>query len=269
MMYYNDNYFRFLHRTIVGKIIIICTLIFILNTINVPVEKYTFQDYFGLNPSDVLDFKIWQLFTYIFVHDTFLHLFFNMFVFFMFGLELERIWGGKELLRYFIIVGMGAAVFSFFFVGDTPTIIIGSSGAVFGVFLAYGLIYPERYILIFFVFPLKMKYALVIFTLISLVLSFDKGSNIAHFTHLGGIIIGYLYLRRNDILRKWNYYLISQAEKKQHEKHKKLEEKIDKTKGEVDRLLSKISEEGLQSLTDKERDYLIKASKLINEYDEK
>lgn len=267
MMYYSDNYFKYFHKTIVGKLIIINTIIFLFQNLNITIYNLPFEIVFGLLPSQVLNFKVWQVVTYMFLHGSFLHLFFNMFILFMFGLELERIWGGKELLRYYLFVGIGAAIFSFFFVGNSSTVIIGSSGAIFGLFLAYGLIYPERYILLFFVFPLKMKYALVLFTGVSLLLSFDSGTNIAHFTHLGGIIVGFVYLRRHELFKKWNYYLITQAEKKQQQKSKKLEDKINKLHYDVDELLLKISEKGIQSLTDKERNLLMKASDLMNKID--
>lgn len=265
--YYSNYYYKYFHKTVTGKIIIANTIVFLIQMAHLKINSVPFDMFFGLCPTDVLQYKFWQIFTYMFLHADFLHLFFNMFSLFFFGLELERLWGSKELLKYYLTCGVGAALFSFFFVHDY-VYIIGASGAIFGVFLAYGLIYPEREVLFFFIYPIKIKYALIILSMISMFLMFNNNSNIAHFTHLGGLVIGYLYLKHAHIANKLEKFKINRQDKKRKSKIEKLESQINKMQEDVDALLVKISNHGLNSLTEKERKVLLKASELIKQKDE-
>ncbi len=144
-----------------------------------------------------LSFYPWQLFTYMFLHGSFSHLLFNMFALWMFGVELENTWGQKRFFTYYLICGVGAGLCNlllaplFSTVGPT----IGASGAIFGVLVAFGYLFPNRNIYIYFLFPIKAKYLVTIYMLIELFFS-GSGSNdnIAHFAHVGGGVIGLIYL---------------------------------------------------------------------------
>ncbi len=152
----------------------------------------------GLNPKAVVgDWAVWQLFTYLFVHLGFFHLLFNMLGLWWFGSDLERAWGGKTFLRYYLFTGVGAGLVSVAL--GIPT--IGASGAVFGVLLAYGLLFPNRIIYLYFVIPVKAKYCVMAFGLFEIIYLMGGGSgNVNHFAHLAGIGFGllwFLFYRKN------------------------------------------------------------------------
>lgn len=153
---------------------------------------------FSLRPYAIIDYLfVWQVFSYMFMHFDFWHIAFNMFAVFIFGGELEREWGSKEFYRYYLATGLAAGVAIFLWnlglgMGNVPT--IGASGAVFGILAAYALFFPDRYILLSFLFPIKAKYLVVIYGLIEF-FSLPSQGNISHIGHLGGLIAGYFYIR--------------------------------------------------------------------------
>ena len=159
---------------------------------------------FGLRPSDVvLQGRVWQVVTYMFLHGNIGHILFNMLALWMFGTELERTWGTRAFLRYYFVVGIAAAVSTILISSTLPfaartfdTTTIGASGAIYGLLLAYGVTFPNRPILMYFVFPIPAKYFVMILGAIALLMSVsDSGGGIAHITHLGGLVAGYLLLR--------------------------------------------------------------------------
>jgi membrane associated rhomboid family serine protease len=163
---------------------------------------------FGLRPRDVLlGGRVWQVATYMFLHGDIGHILFNMLALWMFGTELERMWGTRTFLRYYFIVGMAAAASTIVISATMPfasrtfeTTTIGASGAIYGLLLAYGLSFPNRPILIYFVFPIPAKYFVMILGAIALLMSVsDSGGGIAHITHLGGLAAGYLLLRGRNL----------------------------------------------------------------------
>ena len=159
---------------------------------------------FAFTPEAALErLFIWQPLTYMFMHGGVFHILFNMLVLWMFGVQLERVWGSRFFLRYYLVAGAGAALVTlvacwlpFAFAPMTyvtPT--IGASGATYGLLLAFALYYPEAPILMFLMFPIPAKYFVMILGAISFI-SAPRGGGIAHVTHLGGLLAGYLYLRR-------------------------------------------------------------------------
>jgi len=175
--------------------------------------------YLGLNVNLILsDYYIWQLFTYSFVHSNgIFHILFNMFVLWMFGSELEKFWGSKFFLLYYILCGVGAAVIYLFclsvyifgFGGDADILykpVVGASGAIFGLLYAYGLIYSERIIYLMMVFPIKARHFVLLIAAIELVslLNSGFGSPIANLAHLGGIVSGLIFLNFWKIIQKMN-----------------------------------------------------------------
>ena len=158
----------------------------------------------GLTPALVLEqLRVWQPVTYLFVHGGIGHILINMLILWMFGVQLERLWGTRFFLRYYFVAGIGAAVLTlivsllpFAFSAVTySTITIGASGAIYGLLMAFALYYPETPILMFLLFPVPAKYFVLILGAIAF-LSAPRGGGIAHITHLGGLVAGYLYLRR-------------------------------------------------------------------------
>jgi membrane associated rhomboid family serine protease len=161
-------------------------------------------------------YYIWQLATYIFLHGGLFHLLFNLLALWMFGGELESLWGSRKFLRYFFFCGIGAGFCTVVF---TPSLyqwipVIGASGAIYGILLAFGWLFPNRLIYIYFLFPIPAKYFVIIFGLIEFFSSMEgRGGGVAHLTHLGGLLFGLFYMayptirqkiRREYYRRKWS-----------------------------------------------------------------
>jgi membrane associated rhomboid family serine protease len=171
--------------------------------------------YFGLIP--VLVWKkyfLWQLVTYIFLHGGITHILFNLLALWMFGGELESLWGSRKFLRYFLFCGIGAGICTVILTPYQFIPVIGASGAIYGILLAFGWLFPNRLIYIYFLFPIPAKYFVIIFGLIELFSSMQgTGGGVAHLTHLGGLLFGLFYMgypmirqkiRREYYKRKWS-----------------------------------------------------------------
>jgi rhomboid family protein len=155
----------------------------------------------GVVPADVIErYRLWQPITYMFMHAGPTHILFNMLGIWMFGVELERLWGTNFFLRYYAVTGIGAAITTilvallpFEITASTyNTVTVGASGALFGILLAFALYYPERPILMALIFPIPAKYFVIIIGALSF---FSSPGGVAHAAHLGGLIFGYLYLQ--------------------------------------------------------------------------
>lgn len=156
---------------------------------------------FGLQPYSIThDLYLWQLVTYIFLHGGFFHILFNMFALWMFGGELERTWGSREFLKFFFICGIGAGISSVLMEPNSTIPTIGASGAVYGILLAYGLLFPNRIIHLYMIIPIPAKYFVMMIGGIAFMSSFSGGGGgIAHIAHLGGMVFGFLYLRSGKV----------------------------------------------------------------------
>ena len=146
---------------------------------------------------------VWQPFSYMFVHDGFAHLLFNMLALWMFGVDLERLWGTRFFARFYCVAGVGAAVTTlavsllpFEFAGTLwRTVTVGASGAIYGLLVAFAMTYPNRPILVFLLFPLPARVAVLLFGAIAFYMSISEPlGGVAHATHLGGLVVGYFYL---------------------------------------------------------------------------
>ena len=153
---------------------------------------------FGLVPYEVVHHLfLWQVGTYLFLHGGFFHILFNMLGLWMFGSELEWLWGTQRFVRFYFITGIGAALCSILVSPNSTIPIIGASGAIYGILAAYGILFPDRTLLLYFVIPIKAKY----FVLILGALAFwatltSTGGGVANVAHLGGLLFGWLYMRR-------------------------------------------------------------------------
>ncbi len=169
------------------------------------------QQYFGLVPELVLTRGwIWQAVTYAFVHADIIHLLFNMLIVWMFGIDLERRWGSAGFTKFYFVCGIGAgltvlAVSMLPFDAAQQIYIastIGASGACYGLLMAWAVLFPTREILLFFVFPVQVRYAVLIFGALAFFSGLGSGGGtVAHFAHLGGLVVGYLYLKGPRSLR--------------------------------------------------------------------
>jgi len=161
----------------------------------------------GLVPAAVFgDWALWQPVTYMFLHDTrgMGHILINMLSLWMFGTELERTWGTRFFMKYYFVTGVGAAVTTLllsvmpfaFADGVYYSVTVGASGAIYGLLLAYGLYFPNRPIYVYLIFPIPAKYFVMIIGAIAFVSSMGgSGGGVAHSAHLGGLVVGYLYLK--------------------------------------------------------------------------
>ena len=161
-------------------------------------------DWFGLHPKDVIEhYRLWQPVTYMFLHASPTHILFNMLILWMFGVDLERTWRTPFFVKYYFVTGVGAGLVSIaacylpfrathalYF-----TNIVGASGALFGLLVAYAVYYPNRPILMFLLFPVPAKYFVAILGAINIILTAQGGGGVSATTHLGGLAIGYIYLQ--------------------------------------------------------------------------
>jgi membrane associated rhomboid family serine protease len=225
----------------VKLLIIVTSAVFVLTYIPAQIFRSDiFQvpyEWFALQPVEVVHkFYIWQLVTYLFLHGGWFHIIFNMFALWMFGSDLETKWGGKKFLYYYFITGIGAGILDVtlntLFPG-APTATIGCSGAVYGLLLAYGMLFPDRLIYLYMIIPVKAKWFVVIMGAIEFVSSFNgPGSGVSHVAHLGGMLFGFLYLRgwpfpyqlqlryhewrRAQLRKKFEVYMRDQEKKDKH-----------------------------------------------------
>jgi membrane associated rhomboid family serine protease len=146
-------------------------------------------------------FFVWQLVTYMFIHAGIGHILFNMLALWMFGTEFERLWGTRRFLRFYFFCGIGAGIcvvvanYMFGTVASRSTPTVGSSGAIYGLLLASAILWPDRQILMSFLFPIKMKYFVMIIGAIAFLNSFNTSSPVSDLAHLGGMLFGYLFLK--------------------------------------------------------------------------
>ena len=160
-------------------------------------KQYTgpIYEYLALHNINNDDFGVWQFVTHMFVHDLLdpMHIFFNMFALWMFGRSIESRWGSKRFLSYYIFTGIGAAILHMIITGG-GSMMFGASGAVFGILLAFGMVYPNTQILLLIPpMPIKAKYLVIGYGLLELYLGYGRmDDGIAHFAHLGGMLFGLL-----------------------------------------------------------------------------
>jgi membrane associated rhomboid family serine protease len=184
-------------------------VVFIVQTIIGVGLDYRLSLLFGLVPQSVInDFYVWQLFTYQFLHGGLFHILFNMLAVWMFGCDLERRWGSTFFLKYYFVAVIGGGILNVLFLPGQLGPSIGASAGVYGILLAYGLIFPNRIVYFYFLFPIKMKHFVWIIGAIALYSSIASGeSGIAHLAHLGGMVFGYLYLRGGNPWDRFKDYL--------------------------------------------------------------
>ena len=264
---------------------------------DVLLQPFTFQGvpifgviefYLALSPIGSGHFYPWQIVTYMFLHGGFLHIFFNMLALWMFGVELEHLWGSRRFLVYYLLCGVGGAVTNLIvapLIGQAaPT--VGASGAVFGVLLAFGVLFPDRPIYLYFLLPVKAKYFVTFYVLWELFLGVTQTSDgVAHFAHLGGAAVGFLYLFREIRLfprRREEWRVVGGAGRPDEtagrarrgevqdatfydiRTGKPFEDNEQVTQEVIDAILDKIGKGGYQSLSEEEKRILNEASKKIH-----
>ena len=236
------------------------------------------------------NFYPWQLITYQFMHGSFSHILMNMFMLWMFGMEIEHIMGSRKFLLFYLLCGVGGALVQLlispmFADGGPPT--IGASGAVWGVMVAFAMFFPDRYVFLYFLLPIKAKYLIAIFFIFEF-MSVGDQSLVAHLVHVGGAVtaLGFiLYDRKNEFSRgnifssfkKTSSTFSGSSFKNRLRKNPFKQADIEDAKfydinsagkenemvnqEEIDKILDKISQSGYQNLTEREKRILFEASK--------
>jgi membrane associated rhomboid family serine protease len=303
----------------VVKNLLIINGIMFLATIVFETRGVDLSDFLGLHYFTSKGFEIWQPITYMFMHGSFGHLFFNMFALWMFGAALENTWGEKRFLIYYLVCGIGAGLIQLLVIGLkihalsqtlSPDIVqmitdngyqilkedknysfeswralniainsvtVGASGSVFGLLLAFGMMYPNSVIYIYFLLPIKAKWFVIIYGALELFFGIVGTSDgIAHFAHLGGMLFGFfLILYWNKGNRFFNFKMPAFKKKKSYkytvssnyqyntrsvsddEYNYQRKQKEDK----INHILDKISKNGYESLTQEEKDFLFSQKK--------
>lgn len=229
------------------------------------------ERYLGLVPYAIShSFFVWQLATYMFLHGGFMHILFNMFALWMFGSDLERQWGTREFLKFYFITGVGSAILTFLLQFNSSVPIIGASGAIYGLLVAFAVLYPNRLIYIWFLFPVKVKYFVMVLIGLGILASWNQNADgIAHLTHLSGALIGYLYLKADWRVGQWLSPVKQMWRRAKKQKGPILTHttrKPDEMMDEVDRILDRITElGGYENLTEREKKILENASKKLSD----
>jgi membrane associated rhomboid family serine protease len=234
-------------------------------------------------------FEIWQLVSYQFLHGGFSHILFNMFALWMFGAEIENMWGSRKFLIFYLLAGVGAGLLHLFLspvLSDVIAPTIGASGSVYGIMIAFAMLFPNRLIFLYFFIPLKAKYFIGFLIVMEFMLIDSAHSNVAHLAHLGGALIGFLFIMFDknsnvalkDIFRSiktskrsrpydsdsfgyYNSYKAPTANNIEDAKFSDVEPEEAITQEQIDRILDKISQSGYQNLSEKEKRILFEASK--------
>ena len=295
---------------IIKQLIIINVVVFLIQSLfeNISFGAYpgwyAINRYFALNPISGVDpagqefnFQIWQVISYQFMHGGFSHIFFNMFMLWMFGNEIENIMGSKKFLFFYLLSGVGAALLQLIvgpMLSSHLAFTIGASGAVYGVMIAFAMFFPERQIYVYFLFPVKAKYLIAFLVLIEF-MSVGDMSLVAHLAHIGGALTGFVFIMldkknnfnidglfnkvKNSSSNFGNFTSSSSSKgfrkpsgsfsfgKKniQDAEFYDISENNKKTPppttSEINRILEKITASGYQNLTEEEKRILFEASK--------
>jgi len=226
--------------------------------------------YCGLSPRAVIYHgQVWRVISYALLHDPnmFFHILFNMLMLWMFGKEIEYMWGNRKFFVFYIFAALFSGIFSLlaiFF--SSPFInIIGASGALMALLVVYAYYFPDRQLLFLFFIPMKIRTAVVVFAAISVFGTANNYGNVSHITHLGGIAAGFLWVQIGDkldlIVRSISAFFQNISTKRGND-YNFQKERRQKTinAGEIDRILDKINRSGILSLTPNERKTLREAS---------
>lgn len=311
MSYYGNYYtppssFRFFPKgmkfLLVSNVVVFLFQLFLqlgLRIGNIYIYNIFFR-VFALFPIDQ-GFLLWQLVTYLFLHGGFFHIFFNMLALWFFGVELENVWGTRRFLVFYFLCGVGAGLSNLYITPlfTTPAPTIGASGAIYGVLIAFGMLFPDAPVYIYFLFPIKAKYFVAGFIAIELFSGITGTENgIAHFAHLGGALVAFIYLltyrrslpvfdRISHFFRRTKENVQARSRTKNTYGNKRVisdvyyedlsrdrsvargkkrngpdEKNVDQSR--LDNILDKISASGYDSLTDEEKKILFNASKKLN-----
>lgn len=219
---------------------------------------------FGLTPASFFsEFPklLFQLLTYIFLHGNFWHIFFNMFALWMFGTEIEFTWGSRTFAKFYVLAGLAGAALTLIVQSGSVIPIVGASAAIYGILVAYWLMFPDRYLYLYLLVPIKVKWAIPGFMILGFLLG---GSNVAHFAHLGGALYGLIYLKTDWRWVRLGSWFRGLAYRRKEAKLEKNRMKAEETMKRVDEILDKINEVGIDNISAEDRRFLEEASSRLS-----
>ena len=231
---------------------------------------------FGLVPNVFIsELMLWQPFTYMFFHAPYYssvgisHILLNMLGLWVFGRELEQAWGKNKFLKYYFLTGIGSGVITYLFQINSDNPVIGASGAVYGILLAYGISFPNRMLYIWGLIPVRSIWLVVIMGSIAFFGLLGRADGISHVTHISGMFIGYILLKK-----KWQLADIIFAMRKktvefqvQRKEDRAIKEKY--LNRDIDIILEKIKEVGFSGLSNEEQSKLYEASKNLSKSEQR
>jgi len=244
---------------VVRTLIIINVVVFLVQSAVMAFTGYgnSLIEHLGMTPRlFVFGLHLWQPVTYMFLHGNLFHIFFNMFTLWMFGTEVERRMGSRLFGAFYFFCGIGAGLLTCVFWRNWGLPTIGASGAVFGVMLAFGLFFPERMVLIFFVVPVKAIYFVLGLGFVQLYyMIFALHGGISYVAHVGGMLFGFLFLRYfHDFAERFGVYPGARRTPRQVRPADPVRQAEDQRR--VDEILDKINREGIHKLSRAERNFL-------------
>ncbi len=223
-----------------------------------PARSEWFAEWFALVPANAIEkFRVWQFITHAFLHDpeTFWHILLNMFMLWMFGCEVERVLGRSRFLILYFAAALAGGICMIPFYEDS---ILGASGAVFGMMAMFARLFPHRRVLLLGVFPMKVRTLALSIVGIEVIAQLVSGlagdDGIAHLAHLGGFAVGWFFLSLERSMTQFQ-------RAREFKKTARLNREEREVRAEVDELLAKVGRDGLNSLTNRERAFLKRASK--------
>lgn len=224
----------------------------------------TITGYLGLAPGRFFsDFPNWLYtpFTYMFLHGGFLHLAFNMFALWMFGTEIEFTWGTKPFRLFYLLAGLSGGLLTLIVNPGDATITVGASAAIYGVLVAYWFMFPNRMLYIYFLIPVKVKYAI---PGMMILVFLTGGATIAHMAHLGGALFAVLYMKFDWQWLRFGRTIKNLRYRRKEAKLQKNRERAEDIMKRVDAILDRINEVGIDNLTPAERKFLEEASSKLS-----
>lgn len=251
---------------VVKNLMIANAIVFVLQLLTKNVLKSVpLELYFGLTSDLVLSGWVWQLISYGFLHGSFMHILFNMLALWMFGSELAEIWGERSFLKFYLLTMLSGGLVTLLahVLGVPQGTVVGASGAIYGLLVAFAFTWPNRELLFMLIFPIKAKYFIMI---IMLMVLFVQGEGVAVFAHLGGAVGGFLLIKVFSFWRTkslagpgWSFQRYLQ--KRRFQRYQEEMNQRENAKKRVDELLEKISSQGMDSLSRSEKKFLNEASK--------
>ena len=262
--------FSYMLTPVVKRLLIANVVVFFLTLL---VGQGFVFEWFAFQPTRIF-FRPWGPLTYMFLHADLMHLAVNMLILFFFGPPLESRWGEREFVRFYITCGLGGVALSYLFL---PAAVVGASAAIYGLMLAFAMNWPNAPIYVWGIFPVKAKYLVGFFFVLSALSAVQATGGTAHFAHLGGLVAGFAYLKadwrpgqrlgrlKKVVSRSRRLAIVARDENgdehpgvgasaRRHDEDPSLYDKVDE-------VLDKISAKGMSSLTPDELELLDEVSK--------